>query len=104
MGDNGATKTPLVKLLAGLYRPDAGTIAVDETDLSQPDSDRWRQEVSGGFQDHACWEFTVAEAVGLGHLTRLADPTAPQPRRGVRPTFERRVFGLRVQRGGALVQ
>ena len=34
VGENGAGKTTLVRLLLGLYRPDAGRITVDGTDLT----------------------------------------------------------------------
>lgn len=76
VGDNGAGKTTLVKLLAGLYRPDAGSITVDGVDLARLDPDRWRERVSAGFQDHARWEFPVREAVGLGDLDAIDDPAA----------------------------
>ncbi|MEQ7127899.1 ABC transporter ATP-binding protein [Actinopolymorpha sp. B11F2] len=71
VGDNGAGKTTLVKLLAGLYVPTSGHIVVDSTDLATLDPDRWRERVSAAFQDHARWEFSVGEAVGIGDLSAL---------------------------------
>lgn len=76
VGDNGAGKTTLVKVLAGLYRPDAGSITADGVDLAQLDPDRWRERVSAGFQDHAQWEFSVREAVGIGDLDAIDDADA----------------------------
>ncbi|MBX3012621.1 MAG: ABC transporter ATP-binding protein [Caldilineaceae bacterium] len=72
VGDNGAGKTTLVKLLAGLYTPTAGRITVDGVDIATLDPEAWRQRIAAGFQDHARFEFTVRETVGLGDLTTLA--------------------------------
>jgi ATP-binding cassette subfamily B protein len=76
VGDNGAGKTTLVKLLAGLYEPTAGRILVEGTDLSGLDPDRWRRRVSAAFQDHARWEFSVHETVGIGDLDAVEDAEA----------------------------
>ncbi|MFD2081927.1 ATP-binding cassette, subfamily B [Actinopolymorpha cephalotaxi] len=76
VGDNGAGKTTLVKLLAGLYVPTAGRIEVDGADLATLDPERWRLRVSAAFQDHARWEFSVRETVGIGDLTAVDDGAA----------------------------
>ncbi|MGW0230233.1 ABC transporter ATP-binding protein [Actinopolymorpha singaporensis] len=76
VGDNGAGKTTLVNLLAGLYVPTAGRIEVDGADLATLDPERWRLRVSAAFQDHARWEFSVRETVGIGDLSAVDDETA----------------------------
>ena len=76
VGDNGAGKTTLVGLLAGLQRPTAGRILIDETDLADLDPQDWRERVSAGFQDHARFEFTIQRSVGLGLLPQLDDAAA----------------------------
>jgi ATP-binding cassette, subfamily B, bacterial len=76
VGDNGAGKTTLVSLLAGLCRPTAGRILVDETDLADIEPHDWRQRISAGFQDHARFEFSIQRAVGLGLLRDLDDAAA----------------------------
>src|SRR5262249_19520436 len=69
VGEYGSGKTTLVKLLTRCYRPSAGTIAVDGTDLLDLDVVGWRERSSGAFQDFGRFHTTVAESVGLGDVT-----------------------------------
>lgn len=73
VGENGAGKSTLVKLLAGLYQPTAGRILVDGTDLASLDVAAWRERLSGAFQDHATFELTTRQTIGIGDLPRLND-------------------------------
>jgi len=66
VGENGSGKTTLAKLLAGLYRPDAGTIHWDGTDLADLDGDALRHRVSVIAQDHTRWPLTVRENIVMG--------------------------------------
>lgn len=68
VGDNGAGKSTLVKLLAGLYHPSAGRILIDDTDLATIHPSDYHQQISACFQDHARFEFTVRDTVGIGDL------------------------------------
>lgn len=74
VGDNGAGKTTVVKLLARLYDPTAGAILVDGIDLRTIDHQAWRNRISAGFQDFVRYEYTAREAIGLGEPTRLSEP------------------------------
>ena len=76
VGENGAGKTTLVKLLCGMYRPDAGAVLVDGTDLLDLDLDQWRRRCTGAFQDHAQLELTLREAVTVGDLEHVDDDAA----------------------------
>jgi ATP-binding cassette subfamily B protein len=76
VGENGAGKTTVIKLLSGFYRPDSGQILVDGVDLAQLPPHEWRRRVSAAFQDFAQLEFTAGETVGVADLPRLDDPAA----------------------------
>ena len=67
IGPNGAGKTTLLRCLAGLARPDAGTVALDGTALATlPVSERGRRigYLPQSFQ--LAWDYTVREVVALG--------------------------------------
>jgi ATP-binding cassette subfamily B protein len=66
VGLNGAGKTTVVKLLAGLYRPDRGQITVDGTDLRELDPAGWQRRIAVIFQDYVRYELDAAANIGLG--------------------------------------
>ena len=70
VGENGSGKTTLAKLLAGLYRPDGGTIAWDGIDARDLDV---RDAVAVLFQDYAEFLLTVRENIGFGRIERIDD-------------------------------
>jgi len=76
VGDNGAGKTTLVKLLAGYYAPTAGRITADGVDIASFDTGRWREALSGAFQDFAKLEAVLQESVGVGSLDDVEDEKA----------------------------
>ncbi|MDQ3898769.1 MAG: ABC transporter ATP-binding protein/permease [Actinomycetota bacterium] len=76
VGENGAGKTTIVKLLCRFYDPTDGRITVDGTDLRRFPIAEWRARLSGAFQDHARLEFVARETVGVGHLTAIDDAGA----------------------------
>ncbi|MBW8485450.1 ABC transporter ATP-binding protein [Actinomadura parmotrematis] len=79
VGENGSGKTTLAKLLAGLYRPDAGTVTWDGADLARFDGETVRRRVSVIAQDHTRWPLTVRENIVMGagaDEERLAEAAA----------------------------
>jgi ribose transport system ATP-binding protein len=64
LGENGAGKSTLIKMLAGVYRPDAGRILLDGEDLDDP---AVRRRISFIHQDLGLIDWmTVAENMALG--------------------------------------
>jgi ATP-binding cassette subfamily B protein len=76
VGENGAGKTTLVDLLLGLHDLDSGRIEIDGMPLTALDLVAWRERCAGAFQDHVALEVTAQEAIGLGDLPRVDDPSA----------------------------
>lgn len=74
VGENGAGKTTMLKLLAGFYEPTAGRILVDGCDLRDIDPQVWRRRLAVIFQ-----EFTRFELSALENIT-LAGPDHPDAR------------------------
>jgi ATP-binding cassette, subfamily B, bacterial len=74
VGENGAGKSTFVKMLSGLYRPSAGRILVDGTDLAQFAPEDWRARITAAFQDPVHIEMSLKDTVGLGWLEHRDDP------------------------------
>jgi ATP-binding cassette subfamily B protein len=66
VGLNGAGKTTVVKLLAGLYAPTEGRILVDDVDLDDLDVASWRHRLGVIFQDFNQYELSLRENVATG--------------------------------------
>jgi ATP-binding cassette subfamily B protein len=66
VGLNGAGKTTIGKLLAGLYEPDAGRITIDGLDLHHIGVVAWRRRLAVLFQDFLRYELPVRDNVTLG--------------------------------------
>jgi ATP-binding cassette subfamily B protein len=66
VGDNGAGKSTIAKLLAGLYRPDAGHVRVDGVSLDDADLVAWRRRLAVVFQDFVRYPFSARDNIALG--------------------------------------
>ena len=70
LGENGAGKSTIVKILTGIYRPDAGAIHIGGKlqSFSSP-RDAWRSGVSAIHQETVMFDdLTVAENIFMGHM------------------------------------
>ena len=66
VGQNGAGKTTIAKLLCRLYDPQAGAIEMDGVDLRALDIDGWRSRVAAVFQDFIRFELPLRANVAPG--------------------------------------
>ncbi|HEX6463294.1 MAG TPA: ABC transporter ATP-binding protein [Vicinamibacterales bacterium] len=102
VGENGAGKTTMVKLLSRMYEPTSGTIAVDGVPLRAMPAVEWRAHMSGAFQDFYRFEFIARQSVGIGDLSHRDDDGAVQTavdRAGAGDVIERLPSGFDTQLG-----
>ncbi len=102
VGENGAGKTSLVKLMAKFYEPTAGRILVDGVDLARIPTAEWRERLAGAFQDFFRFEFAARRTVGVGDLPRVDDTAAvltAVDRAGATDVVEHLATGLDTQLG-----
>jgi rhamnose transport system ATP-binding protein len=72
VGENGAGKSTVVKILTGIYQPDGGTIRVDGTPIRFPNAQAAANAgITAIHQETVLFdELTVAENIFLGHAPR----------------------------------
>src|SRR5215831_9386264 len=63
VGQNGAGKTTIAKLLCRLYDPQSGEIEIDGTDLRELDLASWRSRIAVVFQDFVRLELPLRDNV-----------------------------------------
>jgi len=73
VGENGAGKTTVVKLLARLYDPDEGRILLDGHDLRRFDVAELRASIGVIFQDFVRYHLTAAENIAVGRIDARDD-------------------------------
>jgi ATP-binding cassette subfamily B protein len=74
VGENGAGKSTIVKLLCRLYDPTGGRITWDGIDIRQFDPDALRTAISAIFQDFVQYNMTAAENIWVGDTSAPPDP------------------------------
>lgn len=69
MGENGAGKSTLIKVITGVYQPDAGTILVDGEPVAiRGPLDSQRLGIAAIYQHVTCYpDLSVAENIFIGH-------------------------------------
>ena len=73
VGENGAGKTTIVKLLARLYDPTEGRITLDGQDLRDYDLTELRAAVGVIFQDFVRYNLTAADNIAVGRIDARDD-------------------------------
>ncbi len=84
VGENGAGKTTVTKLLARLYDPTEGRITLDGVDLREYDLAGLRREIGVIFQDFVRYDLRFDENIGVGRIdeTRQYLETSAAPAAG----------------------
>lgn len=70
LGVNGSGKSTLIKLLSGLYSPDAGRIMIDGTDMGQIDPRDLRRNIGYLSQDVRLFAGSLRDNLNLNQLER----------------------------------
>ena len=78
VGENGAGKSTIIKLLCRLYKPDSGRILINGMDIQTADAAALRRMFSVVFQDFCKYTLTLRENVAFGDLSKLHDDNALQ--------------------------
>jgi ATP-binding cassette subfamily B protein len=73
VGENGSGKTTLAKLLAGLYRPAAGTITWDGVDINTVNASEFSTGIAAIFQDFVRFHLRARDNIGLGRVDAIDD-------------------------------
>lgn len=73
VGENGAGKSTMIKLLLGLYEPTAGHIYIDGVDIRELSDEERRKVFSVIFQDYQSYQLSLRENVALGDISKLHD-------------------------------
>ena len=73
VGENGAGKTTIVKLLARLYDPTEGRILLEGRDLRDYDLDELRSRIGVIFQDFVRFDFTAGDNIAVGRIAARED-------------------------------
>ena len=66
VGENGAGKSTIVRLLLRFYDVDSGSIIIGGVDVKNTDPEQLRNRIGVLFQDYANYELTVRENVTMG--------------------------------------
>ena len=78
VGENGAGKSTIIKLLCRLYKPDSGRILINGMDIQTVEAAALRRAFSVVFQDFCKYTLTLRENVAFGDISKLHNDNAIQ--------------------------
>lgn len=73
IGENGAGKSTIIRLMTGLERPTSGKIKVNGTDMEELNLPQYRQRISLVAQDFCRYYLPVRYNIGLSDYQRMED-------------------------------
>ncbi len=71
VGENGAGKSTIIKLLLGLYRPDSGSITIDGVDIGNINNASRKKLFAAVFQDFCSYSLTLRENIAFGYVSEI---------------------------------
>lgn len=86
VGENGSGKSTLVRLLIGLYTPDAGTVEIGGLNTKTKHPNAIYKGISGVFQNYQRYKMTLAENVAI------SDTKNPQNTEKIRKSLKESEF------------
>lgn len=76
VGENGAGKSTIIKLLCKLYKPDSGRITINGIDIQDLSVSELRKAYSVVFQDYATYSLSLRENVAFGDIDQITNDDA----------------------------
>lgn len=76
VGENGAGKSTIIKLLCKLYKPDSGKITINGIDIQDLSVSQLRKAYSVVFQDYATYSLSLRENVAFGDIEQITNDNA----------------------------
>ena len=76
VGENGAGKSTIVKLLCKLYRTTGGRITINGTDINDIPVRALKKIFGAVFQDYASYSLTLRENIAFGDIDKIEDDAA----------------------------
>lgn len=76
VGENGAGKSTIIKLLCRLYKPDSGMITINGIDINDLSVEELKKAYSVVFQDYATYSLSLRENIAFGDIDQIADDEA----------------------------
>lgn len=73
VGENGAGKTTIIKLILGFYTPNSGQITINGVDILDYSDEAKHKIFSAAFQDFVSYSLTIRENIAIGNINRLRD-------------------------------
>jgi ATP-binding cassette, subfamily B, bacterial len=70
VGENGAGKTTIIKLILRFYDVDEGEVLINGANIKNINLDEWYKQLGALFQDFVKYQFTLKENVYFGDLTK----------------------------------
>ena len=76
VGNNGAGKTTMVKLICGFYQPDKGRVTVNGIDVGNLNKSEYWDELAVLFQDFDVYSTSARESIAAGRISKVEDTEA----------------------------